>query len=131
MLLEASARGSSTPLRMTRLSELFAEKQLFDPAEQMIDANGRSEEGVARNGAGEEKIAFGDKVTQPKQRSIAQLTIALQLLGERFAVLRSCRLIDDDEIRMKPARNLQGKSGIVFFVNGKAIGILKGAARDR
>ena len=42
--------------------------------------------------------------------------------------MSSGALIDDDQIGMKPARNLQSEGGVAFLMDGKAAGIFKSAA---
>jgi hypothetical protein len=93
----------------------------------MFDRNWRRQEGIAGNGAGEEKVALRKKVTQAEQRRIAKFAIILQLLRQRFAIMRGSFLIDNDEIGMKPARYLQSESGVAFFVNGKAVRVFESA----
>ena len=96
----------------------------------MFNSNRRGEESVAGNGAGEEKIALGKKVTQAEERGVAKFAIVLQLLRQRFAIMRGSFLIDNDEIGMKPARDLQSESGVAFLVNGKAVRVFERASNS-
>jgi hypothetical protein len=113
---------------LPHLHPSLSEDELLDGAQEVLDSHRCSEKGIARNCAGEEKIALGDEVAQAKQWGVAQLAIALQLLCKRFTIVSSGALIDNDQIGMKPARDLQSEGGVVFLMDGKAAGIFESAA---
>ncbi len=92
----------------------------------MVDGDRRGEEGVAGDGAGKEEIALGNKVAQAEQRGVAKLAIMLELLRERFPILR-CGVIHDDEIGMKPARDLKSEGSVVFLMNRIAVRVFQSA----
>jgi hypothetical protein len=54
---------------------VFAEKQLLNPAQELVNFHRRGQETIAVQNAGGDKLAFRNEIAQAKQRNMAKIVI--------------------------------------------------------
>ena len=81
----------------------------------MFNRHRRSEKAITRQNSGGKKFRPGNELAQAKQRCIAQFAIALQLLGDEFAIRGGPSQVNHDQIGPKPTRSMHGKGGVMLL----------------
>ena len=108
-------RVSETKASLTANRLVFAEHQLVNAAEDFFNLNRRGEEAVAGKYSTGNHLAFGAKAAERKNRRVFERGIAADCALD--VELARAGSIDEDEIRLKPARGVERQIIVVLFAD--------------
>src|SRR3954462_1911204 len=98
-----------------RLESILTEEQLLDPAQDFLNLDRCGEKAVATQDAAGEHLTFRFEAIQADHWGFAKRCVAFDFAGQSRSIRTGRRAIEQNQIRLEPARGMQCEAAVMLF----------------